>query len=440
VAHEARGSRSTGGVFLFDDFRDNLIIDRYDVGFLAMRGSKTDSMRSENSEDALTWNVFRSLAQVDPSFWLPGLFRDAFGRELQLRAQSVRVRLWQRVQPPPALRLFQKDEGDSEIDVLIETEQMVWFIEAKFRSDVSERTTNNPERDQILRNLDVGTWYAGVREFYFSLLLMDAPLLTKGTAIVERYAASTDEVARRLPHRPDRLANLRGTGVLRWSQLASVLTACAAAAPRADERGYAQRAVDWLKTKSIRMPVEQNDTDRFLYFGYGSNMLTRRLADPRRAPTARAVGIGYVEKHKLTFDKISRGTELNSGKCDMEATGNEGERVYGVLFSISTKDEAALDREEGLDRGYRKDRRVKVITADGEKTAVAYIATEKDPALLPYHWYRDFVIEGALEHGLPDEYVTWLRAFRSQPDPDRGRREENERILGEHRAAAKKRP
>jgi gamma-glutamylcyclotransferase (GGCT)/AIG2-like uncharacterized protein YtfP len=150
------------------------------------------------------------------------------------------------------------------------------------------------------------------------------------------------------------------------------------------------------------------------------------------------LGVGYVEKHKLTFDKISRGTRQNSGKCDMEATGLDADRVYGVLFSIAVEDEASLDREEGLDRGYRKDRQVRVTTADGEKTAVAYIATEKDPTLLPYDWYRDFVVEGALEHGLPEDYVTWLRTFQSQPDPDRRRREENERILGEHRAAAKR--
>jgi len=251
MADKPKGTRSTGGVFLFEDFRDNLIIDRYDVGFLAMRGAKTDSMRSENSEDALTWNVLRSLAQVNPTFWLPRLFTRAFDRAEDMRAQAVGVKLWQRVQPPPALRFFQKDEGESEIDVLIETEQIVWFIEAKFRSDISERTTNNPDRDQVIRNLDVGTWYAGVREFYFSLLLLDAPQATKGTALVERYSGSRDDVLRRLPHRPDGLANLRGTGLLRWSQLAAVLAECADAAPRADERAYAQRAVDWLKGKRI---------------------------------------------------------------------------------------------------------------------------------------------------------------------------------------------
>jgi hypothetical protein len=255
VGDTPKGTRSAGGVFLFEDFRDNLIIDRYDVGFLSMRGAKTDSMRSENSEDALTWNVFRSLAQVDPTFWLPRLFRRAFDRDDDLRAHSVGVKLWQRVQPPPALRLFQKDEGESEIDVLIETEQMVWFIEAKFRSDVSERTTNNPDRDQVVRNLDVGSWYAGVRDFYFSLLLLDSASGTKGMALIERYAASREDVLQRLPHRPDQLANLRGTGLMRWSHLFAVLSECAESAPRNDERAYARRAVEWLKGKRIGEPV-----------------------------------------------------------------------------------------------------------------------------------------------------------------------------------------
>jgi hypothetical protein len=251
MTDDPKGTRSAGGVFLFDDFRDNLIIDRYDVGFLSMRGAKTDSMRSENSEDALTWNVFRSLAQVDPTFWMPRLFKRAFDRDDDVRPHSVGVKLWQRVQPPPALRLFQKDEGESEIDVLIETEQMVWFVEAKFRSDVSERTTNNPERDQVIRNLDVGSWYAGVRDFYFSLLLLDTASGTKGMALIERYAVSREEVVKRLPHRPDRLANLRGTGLMRWSHLAAVLAECADGAPRADERAYARHAVEWLKGKRI---------------------------------------------------------------------------------------------------------------------------------------------------------------------------------------------
>lgn len=56
-----QGKRSKSGVFVCGDFRDNLIIDRYDPVLAALRGSKIKDLRSENSEDALTWNVFRSL-------------------------------------------------------------------------------------------------------------------------------------------------------------------------------------------------------------------------------------------------------------------------------------------------------------------------------------------------------------------------------------------
>lgn len=56
---DASYTTSAGGVRLADDFRDNLIIDRYDPVFASMRGQKLTHLRSENSEDAVTWNVFR---------------------------------------------------------------------------------------------------------------------------------------------------------------------------------------------------------------------------------------------------------------------------------------------------------------------------------------------------------------------------------------------
>jgi hypothetical protein len=168
--------------------------------------------------------------------------------------------------------------------------------------------------------------------------------------------------------------------------------------------------------------------DRFLLFAYGSNMLTRRLRDPKRAPSAVAEGMGYVLGYRLTFDKTSKGNRQRSGKCDMEATGNGADRVYGVLFSISRRDENGLDREEGVGRGYRKDT-INVVTSTGTKRAVVYIATHKDPNVRPYHWYKDFVVRGAEEHGLPHDYIERIRAVPSQADPDAKRRAANEAIL-----------
>src|SRR3990170_1641722 len=93
-------SSSKSGVRLYDDFRDNLIIDRYHPDLAAMRGSKRDKLRSENSEDALTWNVFRSLTQIDPSFWLPLLRQKTFpGAQPLSRPQLVTTHLWMNVSP-----------------------------------------------------------------------------------------------------------------------------------------------------------------------------------------------------------------------------------------------------------------------------------------------------------------------------------------------------
>jgi hypothetical protein len=74
--------------------------------------------------------------------------------------------LWESI-PPPLGLLADGDEGPSEIDVVIEAPSWVWFIEAKYRSDISTGTTTRPDRDQILRNIDVGTYYAGVQRFFF---------------------------------------------------------------------------------------------------------------------------------------------------------------------------------------------------------------------------------------------------------------------------------
>lgn len=97
------------------------------------------------------------------------------------------INLWVSVSPPPAL-LAQADEGTSEIDVVLESGSWVWFIEAKYRSDISTGTTTRPLRDQVLRNIDVGSYCAGVRDFFFSLLVQSAERSPLGAAAVARYS------------------------------------------------------------------------------------------------------------------------------------------------------------------------------------------------------------------------------------------------------------
>lgn len=244
------GTQSPSGVFVADDFRDNLIIDRYDPCFVGMRASKRTHLRSENSEDVVSWNVFRSLRQIDPMAWLPLLCERGFDVPVELPSLETTVELWQSVAPPPAL-LQNGDEGISEIDIIIENPSWVWFIEAKLTSDISTGTTTRPDRDQVLRNLDVGSYYAGVRDYFFSLLIRDRDRSPKGVQVIEEYK-DLDRVRDRLPHRPDRLKNLRAVGLLTWSHLAQVLDAARSRVKRPSELAYAQRCIDWLGQRGIR--------------------------------------------------------------------------------------------------------------------------------------------------------------------------------------------
>jgi len=73
---------------------------------------------------------------------------------------------------PPMSRPF--PEGESHVDLTIETSNKLIFIEATYKADISKNTKHDPDRDQIIRNIDVGTWAAKKRgkEFHFILLTL----------------------------------------------------------------------------------------------------------------------------------------------------------------------------------------------------------------------------------------------------------------------------
>lgn len=244
------GRLSPSGVWIADDFRSNLIIDRYDPLFADMRASKLKHLRSANSEDAVTWNVFRSMRQIDPACWFPTLWSSAFPQLIVPNSNRATVNLWVSVDPPLGL-LEEGDEGTSEIDVVIEAPSWVWFIEAKHRSDISTGTTTRPERDQVLRNLDVGTHYAGVRDFYFSLLISDPSRSPLGVDRVKTYSDLTVVQEKLNKHRPDQLRNLRAISVLNWTHTRRALESVTTNAPRDDERAYAQRALQWMTERAF---------------------------------------------------------------------------------------------------------------------------------------------------------------------------------------------
>jgi cation transport regulator ChaC len=129
--------------------------------------------------------------------------------------------------------------------------------------------------------------------------------------------------------------------------------------------------------------------------------------------------------YKLCFHKRSSD---ESSKCNAFQTGSDSDVIWGVVFNIPPSEKQTLDRAEGLGKGYNE-KIVDVITPSGDHvTAITYYADKTAIAegLSPYSWYKELVLNGAMEHGLPPEYIASLiEAVTTIKDPDVSRDKRN---------------
>lgn len=150
----------------------------------------------------------------------------------------------------------------------------------------------------------------------------------------------------------------------------------------------------------------------FLYFAYGSNLLSRRLR--ARTASAHPIGRAVLRSHALRWHMASAD---GSGKCDVVALDDDDVAVHGVVYRIDRAEKHLLDRAESLGVGYREER--VAVDLDGRQaTACVYRALRIDAAAVPYDWYRALVLGGAREHALPAHYQQRLAAVTTRPDPD----------------------
>ncbi len=159
------------------------------------------------------------------------------------------------------------------------------------------------------------------------------------------------------------------------------------------------------------------------YFAYGSNMCTNRLKS--RVPSCEFHCVGELRGYVLKYHK--RSTD-GSGKSNVIPSGNSKDVVIGVIFTIDESEKSLLDEAEG--QGYRETL-VHINTAHGIVTVYMYTAAPNyiDDSLVPYTWYKDFVLEGAREHGLSTEYIQKIIDFPDKPDPDINRERENRKLF-----------
>jgi len=149
------------------------------------------------------------------------------------------------------------------------------------------------------------------------------------------------------------------------------------------------------------------------YFAFGSNLSSARLLE--RIPRASKHCVATLHQHQLCWHK--KGQDL-SGKCDVAFTGNPEDTVYGVVYRMTHDEKLELDAYEGAGIGYER-REIQVTALHGEIIEVfTYYALEIDQRRQPYHWYKEHVLRGALEHEFPSHYVEYIKGTQSIDDLD----------------------
>lgn len=152
------------------------------------------------------------------------------------------------------------------------------------------------------------------------------------------------------------------------------------------------------------------------YFAYGSNMQSATLRG-RRGVEYRCAVAARLDGWRLVLDKPPL---IPIGGAFANVIPDPAAAVHGVLFEVTEDDLAHLDFTEGVLVGNyeRVPVTVQPLSPPDAEAVVAYTLTSarRDPDLAPTHRYMQLLIEGAEEHGLPAEYIAFLRTVPAREE------------------------
>ena len=140
-----------------------------------------------------------------------------------------------------------------------------------------------------------------------------------------------------------------------------------------------------------------------------------------RLQSAKFLSWGKLPGHHFRFHKVGRD---GSAKTNIPHSNKSEDHIYGALFQISFQEKFILDDIENLNEGYNE-YQISVETPQEIVEAFTYIAPEdfQDESLIPFDWYKAFVVLGAKMSGLPKEYIRLLEQFPEKTDHDLERSE-----------------
>jgi gamma-glutamylcyclotransferase (GGCT)/AIG2-like uncharacterized protein YtfP len=152
------------------------------------------------------------------------------------------------------------------------------------------------------------------------------------------------------------------------------------------------------------MPISRADATQLPYFAYGSNLFQNRLRERiKRIPLAERANL---RDFRLVFNKLGQNGSLYANI--VAAVGSE---IWGVIYDCTDDELLLLDNCEGVPIHYTRERVTVVLRNGDERLAYTYIATAQRTTSegLPTAKYLGFIVNGATEHQLPNDYIESIR-------------------------------
>jgi gamma-glutamylcyclotransferase len=163
----------------------------------------------------------------------------------------------------------------------------------------------------------------------------------------------------------------------------------------------------------VKMPVAENENPALTwYLGFGSNM-NRSIFEGRRSIRPLQALPALLENYRLCFNLAVGPGERGVANLVSEP----GAQTWGVLYLITTEQAERLDRTESVHRGVYRRLPISVTVASGEQIgAFTYQSERISQGRKPSQRYLGLLIEGALQHGLPRDYLDYLQTFELAVD------------------------
>ncbi|KAI4585342.1 hypothetical protein R6Z07M_005858 [Ovis aries] len=163
--------------------------------------------------------------------------------------------------------------------------------------------------------------------------------------------------------------------------------------------------------------LRSQDGESFLYFAYGSNLLTERIH--LRNPSAVFYTVARLQDFKLDFGNPQGKTSETWHGGIATIFESPGDEVWGVVWKMNKSNLSSLDKQEGVKSGMYVPIEVTVSTQEGKEiTCRSYQMTNYE-SVPPSPQYKKVICMGAKENGLPLEYQKKLNAI--EPNDYKGK-------------------